>query len=68
MLKMCMTYFKSFMKKEKGQGMVEYGLIIGLIAVAVVAVLGIMGGQINQLFQSVSDALTGAGAAPPAEG
>lgn len=61
MLRMCMTYLKNFIGNKKGQGMVEYGLIIGLIAVAVIALLTTMGTEIQRLFKSVADALTGAG-------
>jgi pilus assembly protein Flp/PilA len=48
-------------RNRRGQGMVEYGLIIGLVAVAVIAVLTTMGGQITRLFQQIVTALTGAG-------
>jgi len=61
MLKMYSGYLKAFLGNKKGQGMVEYGLIIGLIAVVVIVVLGTMGGQIKTLFQTVSDKLV-----PPA--
>jgi len=42
---------KWFVKNERGQGMVEYGLIIGLIAVIVVAIFIALGPQIKKLFQ-----------------
>ena len=48
----------SQMKNEKGQGMVEYGLIIGLIAIAVVVTLGLLGDQVNAIFTSITTALT----------
>jgi len=35
---------------ESGQGMVEYGLIIGLMTVLVIAVFLLLGGHINTLF------------------
>lgn len=50
---------KAFLKDEKGASAVEYGLIVGLIAVAVVAVLGTLGGGLNGLFQAISDSLPG---------
>ena len=37
--------------KRKGEGMVEYGLIIGLIAVIVIAVVLALGPQIKVLFK-----------------
>jgi pilus assembly protein Flp/PilA len=48
---------KSFWKDENGQGLVEYGLIIGLIAVVVIAALTLMGNSINGLFGRVNDSL-----------
>lgn len=39
-----------FITEEEGQGVVEYGLIIGLIAVIVVAVFIALGPQIKRLF------------------
>lgn len=44
-------------KDEKGQGMAEYGLIIALIAVVVIAGLTFMGQKISAKFNEVNDAL-----------
>ena len=52
--------FKQFMMEEKGQGLVEYALIIGLIAVAVVVVLGLLGTGIGAQFTAITNALSGA--------
>ena len=46
------------MKKEDGQGMVEYALLIGLIAIVVVAVLLLLGPAIVDLFQDIINTLT----------
>lgn len=43
---------------KKGQGMVEYGLIIALIAVACIAALLLLGPKIANLFTSVSNSLS----------
>jgi len=51
-----------FLKDEEGASAVEYGLIVGLIAVAVVAVLVTMGGGLNTLFTKASDEVTDANA------
>ena len=48
---------KNLVMEEKGQGMTEYGLVLGVIAVAVVGILVLMRGQITQLFQDASDTL-----------
>lgn len=46
-------------KNEEGQAMTEYGLIIAVIAVAVIGVLTTMSGSLNSLFTTVSDKLQG---------
>ena len=42
MLKVWMYYLKSLVSSKKGQGMVEYGLIIGLVAVLLIGGLVLM--------------------------
>jgi pilus assembly protein Flp/PilA len=44
-----------FLKDENGQGMVEYGLIIALIAIVVIAALTILGPKIAALFNKVNE-------------
>lgn len=43
---------RNFMQDERGQGMVEYGLIIGLIAIIVIAVFVALGPQISNMFKN----------------
>jgi len=45
-----MSNIKKMIKDESGQGMVEYGLILGLVAVAAVAALLLLGPKISALF------------------
>jgi pilus assembly protein Flp/PilA len=45
--------------KEKGQGLVEYALILVLIAVVVIAILAVLGPQIGSVFSQISDSLGG---------
>lgn len=52
---------KKFISDEEGATAVEYGVLIALIIAACVAIIAILGGQIQQGFQAVSDELTGAG-------
>lgn len=47
------------LRKEKGQGMVEYALIIGLVAVALITALGFLTGSIQDIFDRVTTALGG---------
>jgi pilus assembly protein Flp/PilA len=48
---------KRIWKDESGQGMVEYGLIIGLIAIVVIAALLLLGPQIGNIFNTATDEL-----------
>jgi len=41
------------LQDEDGQGLVEYALIIVLIAVAVVSALGVFGAQVSTLFSTI---------------
>ncbi|MHB1315744.1 MAG: Flp family type IVb pilin [Christensenellales bacterium] len=49
-----MKSLKKFFKDENGQGMVEYGLILGLVAVAAIAALIILGPKITGIFDSAN--------------
>lgn len=57
MFNMMGTYVKGFFKKEEGQGMVEYALIIALIAIVVILAVTFLGEQIQAIFNSIGDAL-----------
>ena len=46
-----------FTKDEEGQGLVEYALILFLVAIVVIAILVLLGPQIGSIFSSVFDAL-----------
>lgn len=50
--------WKSLWTEERGQGMTEYGLILALLVIGVIAVLVVMGPKLVAKFQSVSDSLT----------
>lgn len=49
---------KWFKEEESGQSMVEYGLLIALIAVVVIAALLVLGPTIGNMFNNVSNNLT----------
>jgi pilus assembly protein Flp/PilA len=44
-------------RQEEGQGLIEYALIVLLIAIGVIVVLGLLGGQVQAVFQNITDAL-----------
>ncbi len=48
-----------FAPKEKGQGLVEYALILVLVAIVVIAVLMIMGPTIGNTFSLINSSLSG---------
>jgi len=53
-----MKKFVSWLKNEEsGQGMVEYGLIIALIAVGVIAALVILGPKVAAIFTGISSSI-----------
>ena len=47
-------------RRERGASAVEYGLIIALIAVAIILTVTALGGGLDNLFQQVLDSLPGA--------
>jgi len=55
---------KQLLKDESGQTMVEYGLLIALISIAVIAVLVLLGPRIAGFFQAVDDQLATSTPAP----
>jgi pilus assembly protein Flp/PilA len=50
-----LTYLKVRFASKKGQGMVEYGLIIGIIAVILVAALTVLREPLEGLFGNIVD-------------
>jgi len=45
------------LRSDEGQGMVEYALILVLIAVVVIAVLIVLGNQVQNVFCNISGGL-----------
>lgn len=45
---------------QRGQGMVEYALILVLVAVVVIAALTALGGQISGVFHTITTTITNA--------
>jgi len=55
---MVINIFKKLMVEETGQGMAEYGLILALVAVVVVAALTVLGNGISGKLTEVNGKLT----------
>ena len=53
------NFMNWFVSEESGQGLVEYGLIIALIAVVVIGALTALGTKINDKFSEINTALGG---------
>jgi pilus assembly protein Flp/PilA len=47
-----------FMTREDGQGLVEYALVLVLVAIVVIAILTLLGPQIGNVFSQIQDGLT----------
>ena len=46
-----------FAPKEKGQGLVEYALILVLVAVVVIAILTLLGPIVSNVFSKINSSL-----------
>jgi pilus assembly protein Flp/PilA len=51
------NFFTAPRDEEKGASMVEYGLLVGLIAIVVIGALTVLGGGISDLFDRAADEL-----------
>jgi len=54
---------KDTLKKETGQGMTEYIIIVALIAIAAIGVVTLFGDNIRDMFGASGEALSGEGEA-----
>lgn len=56
---MLKTYIKwrNWFSQQDGQGMVEYAMIVGLVAVGVIVLLTLLGGQVQDIFTAITNAL-----------
>ena len=48
---------RNFFSREDGQGLVEYALILVLIAIVVIGILTLLGGQVSEVFSEINDGL-----------
>ena len=52
------TRLRNLMRGEEGQDLLEYALLVSLIALVAVASIGLAGTQVNTIFKSIATALT----------
>lgn len=61
--------FTKLVRNEEGQGMTEYGLILGLIAIVAVAALVLLGEEVEKIFTNITNQFnevpTGTGSGNP---
>ena len=46
-----------FAPQEKGQGLVEYAIILALVAIVVIAVMRLLGPKIGNTFSTIAESL-----------
>jgi len=56
------TFVRDFVRKEDGQDLIEYALLVALIALVCVGALITAGSQVNAIFTNISSRLTNAAA------
>lgn len=57
MFEFAVQWIKDNIKREEGQAMAEYGIILALIAAVVIGLFFTLGGQIKAALQTVVNAL-----------
>lgn len=50
-----MELVKRLMKEEEGQGMTEYGLIIGIVSVVLIGVLVLFRDKLESIFNQITN-------------
>ena len=58
------SLWQDFLSDESGQGLVEYALIIALVAVGLIAILLVLRNSIGDVFNNTSEALVNAPSNP----
>ena len=48
---------RNFFAREEGQGLVEYALILVLIAIVVIGILSALGDRVSEVFSEVNSGL-----------
>lgn len=58
-MKSLMLEIRRFLRDEEGATAVEYGMMVALIAAVIVAIVGLLGTEVQGAFQTVCDAIKG---------
>jgi len=54
-----LTFRSPYLQREKGQGLVEYAVILVLVAIVVITALEVLGPQIGNIYSTISNSLPG---------
>jgi len=54
------NYFRSFAKDESGQDLLEYALLVALIALVAFGAIQLAGSSVNTIFTNIANKLSGA--------
>ena len=52
------NFVKSFSNQEEGQDLLEYALLVALIALVAFGAVGLAGGSVNTIFSNIATSLT----------
>jgi pilus assembly protein Flp/PilA len=52
------TSFLAMLKDDEGATLVEYGLVVSLIAVAAITAIGLLGTKVSETFTAISGKIT----------
>jgi pilus assembly protein Flp/PilA len=51
------NFVKSFVRNDEGQDLLEYALLVALIALVAITAVGLAGGSVKAIFQNIADQL-----------
>lgn len=58
MKELSVTTFLDMLKDDEGATLVEYGLVVSLIAVAAIVAIGALGSQVSATFNAIATKIT----------
>ncbi len=60
-----LKFLRNLRRDKKGATAVEYGIMVAAIAAVIIAIVFVLGGQVQVAFQTVSDCIANGGCAAP---